>query len=279
MSTRVLTTACFLTMLAALGGVSAVHADGSLEYGSTGASVQPGAVTVSAAGSSMKSGTSDGGSTVNCTYTPVDPTSAYVFGTGGPTPGAWTVPYCAGEGYVNPMLPVWVPAGNASAASPAVLARQAVSRLPLPQPIVGMSPAPSDVIVNVPTWMWIDGTTWRGLTATASVGQVSATARAAPAEVVWDLGDGGQVTCDGPGTPWTSQQPADWPSDCSHTYSRSSADQPNGMFTVTTTMYWRVTWASAGAPGGGDLGLVPGPSFQTTVRVGEVHAVNDGPSG
>jgi len=60
---------------------------------------------------------------------------------------------------------------------------------------------------------------------------------------------------------------------------RAQRNQPHGAYTVTTSIYWRVTWTSAGAAGGGDLGLIPGPSVQTLVRVGEVHAVNDEPSG
>ncbi|TMB90733.1 MAG: hypothetical protein E6J45_08260 [Chloroflexi bacterium] len=99
-----------------------------------------------------------------------------------------------------------------------------------------------------------------------------------PLEVVWQMGDGSRITCDGPGTPWTPQEPADQSSDCSYTYSQSSANQPNGTYIVTTTVYWHVTWTSLGAPGGGDLGLVPRRSVQTPVTVSEVHAINRGSS-
>jgi hypothetical protein len=141
-----------------------------------------------------------------------------------------------------------------------------------------MSPASADVTVNLPTWLWVDGSVWHAISATAAAGPVSATATATPDQVVWQMGDGGKVTCKGPGIPWTSQYPPDQGSDCSYAYVRSSVDQPGGTYTVTTTVYWHVTWTSQGAPGGGDLGLIAGPSVQTAVDVQELHAINRGPS-
>jgi len=61
---------------------------------------------------------------------------------------------------------------------------------------------------------------------------------------------------------------------CSYTYSRTSARQPGEAFPLSATIEWRATWVAAGAPGGGDLGLVRRSSGPVPVRVGEVQAVN-----
>ena len=193
-------------------------------------------------------------------------------------PGHWVYPSCTGEGYVNPMRIMWIYDGKTPASSPPALAMQAVSRLQLPAAVADTSPQASSLTVNVPTWLWIDAATWHVLTATATAGPVSATATATPYEVLWELGDGSRITCHGPGTRWSASAAANDPSGCSYTYSQSSANQPEETYTITTTVYWHVTWTSKGAPGGGDLGLIPGPSTQTTVDVQEVHAINRDPS-
>jgi len=198
-------------------------------------------------------------------------------------PGDWVIETCSGPGYVNAMKAVWVPAVlernvGQQASSPSTLGLQAASQLQLPASIVSTSPAASNLTVNVPTWLWVDRRAWQDMSATASAGPVSATATAMPYKVVWDMGNGSQITCYGPGTPWTANAPAADPSGCSYTYSQSSANQPDGTFAISTTVYWHVTWTSKGAPGGGDLGLLPGPSTRTTVDVQEVHAINRGPS-
>jgi hypothetical protein len=46
--------------------------------------------------------------------------------------------------------------------------------------------------------LWIDLGAWHDKTASAS------TATAAPSKVVWDMGDGHTLTCDGPGTPYSA---------------------------------------------------------------------------
>jgi hypothetical protein len=37
--------------------------------------------------------------------------------------------------------------------------------------------------------------------------------------------------------------------DCGHTYWRTSADQPGGVFDVTATITWRVVWTGLGSGG------------------------------
>ena len=62
--------------------------------------------------------------------------------------------------------------------------------------------------------------------------------------------------------------------DCSYTWTQSSAGQPDGAYQVTATVYWQVAWTATGAPGGGNLGQVPGPAAHVAVRVAESQAVN-----
>jgi hypothetical protein len=152
--------------------------------------------------------------------------------------------------------------------NPRALAEEAQRylRLPLPQP--HMSPA-GDQIVNLQTWLWLTGP-WAPLTSTVSVPGVSVTVRAVPKAVVWTMGDGAQVVCDGPGTPYSETAIA--PS-CTYTYTHSSATQPDLRYQAAVTVRWQATWSAAGAAGGAALGVID----RTTtfpVRVGEVQAVN-----
>jgi hypothetical protein len=120
---------------------------------------------------------------------------------------------------------------------------------------------------------------------TASVGSVSATAVATPSSVAWSMGDGVVVTCDGPGTPFDPALPASQQStQCTHTYTVSSAGQPSrdgnandGAFDVVTTIDWSVSWSAAGAAGGG---VLPNLSTSTSsqVRVEQVESINSEPS-
>lgn len=211
-----------------------------------------------------------------CTYTPLGSQASALLGTGGPAPGEWVIPSCSfPNGYVgNPMPPVWVAQAPSASPRPAVLAQQAVSQLPLPAPSIEMAPpADHDQLVNVSTWLWVNPASWRALSATATAGPVSATASATPAEVVWNMGDGDTVTCAGPGIPYDSADP-NATTDCSYTWTQSSASQPGGAYQITATIYWQVTWSAVGAPGGGSLGLVPGPASHLAVRVAESEALN-----
>ena len=86
------------------------------------------------------------------------------------------------------------------------------------------------------------------------------------------MGDGDQVTCDGPGTPYVAADPSA-ATDCSYTWRAA------GSYQVSVTVYWSVTWIAAGAPGGGNLGLQAGPAAQVPVTVTESQAINTPTSG
>src|SRR3546814_11679817 len=82
------------------------------------------------------------------------------------------------------------------------------------------------------------------------------------------------VVCQGPGTPYDASRPAsEQTTDCSYTYGRSSASEPDGAYLVTATVRWNVTWTIVGAPGGGDLGASP-RSESAPIPVAERQALN-----
>ena len=194
---------------------------------------------------------------------------------GYPGAGTWYVITCPGT---TPSL-VFEGAGPGPAptplAQPRALAQQALATLHLPAPRVGMSPPSSAELVNFADWLWVDRAIWQPISATAAVGPVAATATATPDRVVYDMGDGSQVTCREPGTPYNlALAPNAQSTDCSYTYPASSAGQPGNRYTATATIYWHVTWTSTGAPGGGDLGETAGDSASTQVEVDEVQALN-----
>lgn len=155
--------------------------------------------------------------------------------------------------------PLWadVDAAPSSApmADPAVAAAKAVAQLQPPKPAVRLSPrTDGPQVVRVPTWMWLDQGQWQPVRATADVPGVSVVAVAKPSSVVWEAGDGATVTCDGPGTPYSrGADPASASPDCGHTYLHSSEVEPGGVFKMTATVHWSVSWS-----GGGEWG-VPGP--------------------
>jgi hypothetical protein len=212
-----------------------------------------------------------------CTYKVLGSSGTQLLGAGGPTPGQWVIPTCAGPGTINPMPPIWVtnaqPVAGAAQVDPVVVAYQAVQQLPLGSATIEMAPpAGSEQLVGVATWLWIKPSTWQALSATASAGTVSTTATATPTKVVWDMGDGSTLTCDGPGTPYDSARPTAT-TGCSYTWPKA------GSYQVTATIYWSVSWTVAGAPGGGNLGLKPGPPSEMAVRVTESQAINTPSSG
>jgi hypothetical protein len=158
----------------------------------------------------------------------------------------------------------WLPAGSGPGPDPAVLARQAVDSMRLQPAAVGATPLPgpeSVSLIGLPTWLWVADpgpSTWGPLTATAAAGPVTVTATARVTAVVWDMGDGGSVTCAGPGTAWTPAMGAGDSPDCGYRYSGP------GLRTITPTTAWQVQWSGGGRSGTMDL-QVPGTARQVDV--------------
>jgi hypothetical protein len=174
-------------------------------------------------------------------------------------------------------LVVWLAAGTAPGPPPtaATLAQTATRKLtPTVGAIASSPPAGSEQLVNLPTWVWLQG--WRALTATATVPGLSVTATATPLSAAWTFGDGSRVLCDGPGTPYSAADDPNAPSPtCGHTYTRPSVNEPGSAFPVTVTVTWAVRWT-----GDGQAGTEPDlrTTATTSFRVAESQAVNTTPA-
>ena len=224
-----------------------------------------------------------GGSASSCTYSALDARETRIAEdmaaqgmlTRGGGSGTWVRRICPGSGVV-----MWSGAPGAAAApavDPRALAVEALSRAAVPDPVIGMSPpVGQDQIVNLPTWLWVEG--WRPVTATASAGGVTVTVTATPDRVVWRMGNGDGVTCAGPGRVDSGAgAPSGSPPACSYTYRTSSARAPGGAFRLVATTTWRVAWTATGISAAGDLPAVTRTS-SVVVRVAEVQAINQGAS-
>lgn len=158
--------------------------------------------------------------------------------------------------------------------APAVLAQRAVRQLGLAGPDIQTSPPEGrEQVVGLPTWLWtrVTPATWGSHAATAAVTGESVTATATAERIVWDFGDGTTVTCDGPGTAYRQgMDPHAASPDCGHTYTASSAGQPDQAYPVTATTTWQVRWTGAGAQGQ----LTVRRTSRTSLRVAEAQAVN-----
>jgi hypothetical protein len=193
-------------------------------------------------------------------------------------PGRWVTVTCRTPGpppeYTYDLR--YIPLRSSNAAEAALdLVEEARRQLQLPEPEINMSPpASADSVVNLPVFLWVPTELWQPEEATAEIPGVVVSVKAEPQRVVWDMGDGGQVECLGPGEPWDpSVSEEAQPSSCRYTYRSTSVGRPDERFPVTATIYWRASWTVEGAPGGGDLGEIA-RSSTTSVRVAQIQTVN-----
>lgn len=169
---------------------------------------------------------------------------------------------------------VWLATAEPGPA-PRELAEQAVAEMDLRAGQIGTNPAADadrPAIVGLPTWLWIadpSESTVGPITRTASAGAVTVTATARLDRVVWAMGDGHSVTCDGPGQAWQPGLDPRAEPPCGYAYRRSSASRPDQRYTITATSFWVVTWEGGGESGTITLDL----ANDTTARVAEVQTL------
>ncbi|MEX2652893.1 MAG: hypothetical protein WD473_10690 [Acidimicrobiia bacterium] len=150
----------------------------------------------------------------------------------------------------------------------------AAARLEPPQPDPETSPSlTSQTFVQVPTWLWLDPASWSPIEVSETRGLTTVTVRATPTHTRWVMGDGGGVTCDGPGVVWTSGA-SEEATDCSYMYEHSSYGEPEGRFEASVAVSWEFEWwindVYQGVFGTVDL------SAGFDVAVGEIQAVETG---
>jgi hypothetical protein len=88
-----------------------------------------------------------------------------------------------------------------------------------------------------------------------------------------DPGGGQQpMECSGPGTAYNAHHSASSQrTDCSFTYSRSSASQPDAAYRVTVTVVWGGRWVGSGGAGGTLPDISRTMAF--SLRVGEAQGL------
>jgi len=158
--------------------------------------------------------------------------------------------------------------------SPEVIRDVAAARVVPPVPVPETSPPLSrQTFVQIPTWLWLDEATWVPIEASETRGFTTVTVRATPIEAGWVMGDGGEVTCAGPGVVWVSGMAED-ATDCSYTYLHSTYGEPEGRFAASVTVSWEFEWWINDNPQG-VFGTVD-VSAPFAVAVGEIQALETG---
>lgn len=216
-------------------------------------------------------------SSVSCSYH--DPAAAKLPGTGntfpratpGPDGGTFVRVCTAQDGTEVSNRLVELPPRPAPVPTPRRLAEQALDYTPLPFPEPITSPDDWSTIVNFPTWLALAD--WSPATAEAAVSGLATTVVATPLRALWDMGDGTQVVCTGPGRRYDPSVPdSEQSSDCSHTYRTSSAGAgPHDAYEAAVTVVYRVSWSATDGTGG-DLGELP-VTRRFPMEVGEVQAL------
>lgn len=159
---------------------------------------------------------------------------------------------------------------------PRAPSREAIARLPIPLPDIGIGPAPNQVVVKIPVYLWI--TNAAPQTATAADRRLSITATAAISSITWSMGEPDLI----PGAPPSQHPDAGVPAACSpipaaaisftcpgpgaahpqgtakrigygYTYRwKSLPERTNGTghWPITASVTWAITWsASTGETG------------------------------
>lgn len=159
---------------------------------------------------------------------------------------------------------------------PAALAQQAVDKMTLLGPAIGITPKPGGKgVVGMPVYMWTakDAETYGPNTASASAGGLTVTATAKVKKIVWKMGDGQSVTCTTAGTPYKAAYGKQPSPDCGYRYSKPSSTTSTGKYHVTATSTWAIDWQVVG--GGGQTGqLTQIRNSAVDITVAEVQVLN-----
>jgi hypothetical protein len=176
---------------------------------------------------------------------------------------------------------VWLtaaPAGAPPPPDPADVARRALAQLDLMLPEIRTAPdAAGAGLVGLPVWVWLpandgadDASWWADLSTVRTERGVRVELTAHPSNVVFDMGDGNDVTCTTRGTPYDGQGGAS--PDCGYAegYAKSSRGRPGGKYTITATVTWLVEWES-----GDEEGTIPDVTRQSTtsIQIDELQVV------
>jgi hypothetical protein len=155
--------------------------------------------------------------------------------------------------------------------TPAQVAAEALADLTVGAPDIGTAPQTAGHgLVGLPVWLWTDQTelTWGPIPVSKTDGGITVNVEADAQYIVWDMGDGNTVQCDNPGTSFGGLGTAS-PS-CGYRYLAPSRSEPGGVYTVTATTHWLVTWTANTGDGGTLTTDVPST---TTITIDELEVV------
>ncbi|WP_432016533.1 ATP/GTP-binding protein [Streptomyces hydrogenans] len=228
----------------------------------------------------------DGGnSRYTCTYTlgdPQPPDDSPLWGADGRKPGvSMYIEDCLdNETGIHDVKNIFTDAppgggGGAPVIDPADVAQQAVDKMLLRGPQIGITPKPGGRgVVGLPVYMWTatGPKTYGPNVASASIGPVSVTATARVSKIVWNMGDGTTVTCTTPGTPYRAEYGKRPSPDCGHRYNAPSSTTPTGKYHVTATSTWSIDWQVTGGAQAGQMTEVRESAADITVV--EVQVLN-----
>jgi len=192
----------------------------------------------------------------------------------------WYQVDCTGDG----MVYRWFVPGEDDGAGPEALLREVVQaafgqvdagvgRLRL----APVDPAPH--ITGLPSWLAIEPEDFTTRTASVTAGTITVTATLEPRRVMWTLGDGGETSCEGPGTVYDTSRPYESQStDCTYTYAvASTLDDPDGSYPVAAHIVYGASFTVmsplAELNGTFDLGELDGPPTSQDIVVRQIQAV------
>ncbi|MGH1489756.1 MAG: hypothetical protein ACRBK7_10230 [Acidimicrobiales bacterium] len=266
------------------------------QYGESG--VDNGVVKVRARSNWLPAGSSGSGSSSSCTTRSVRIVVEDDFRQ--PVNGEWrsfgpdgSIPFTASSTDLPSSLPTYLrqfaPTGRWYAVScdgdisivaeggppvtVAALMQQALDQVDPPDPELAVTPETLH-FTQLQSWLAVEPSYWNAdRQATAAAGRVAVTATVTPVESSWDMGDGNEVTCAGPGTVWQAGlDPA--AATCSHVYRTSSAGAPGDAFDIAATVRFNVD-ITTNAPGSYGPFVDIERTTVDAVQVGEIQAVND----
>lgn len=225
------------------------------------------------------SGSSDNKDTYTCTYKLADPQPpAGSLDWEGHKPGDGAVyEKTCGPAEQSVASMVWLAnPPQQQTVDPAVLAQQAVDKMTLLGPDIGITPKPGGKgVVGMPVYMWTakGAETYGPNSASASAGGLTVTATAKVTKIVWKMGDGQAVTCTTAGTPYKADYGKQPSPDCGYRYNEPSSTTSSGKYHVTATSTWTIDWQVVG--GGGQTGqLTEIRNSAVDITVAEVQVLN-----
>ena len=156
--------------------------------------------------------------------------------------------------------------------APEEIAYLAMAELTLtpPRPAIGPPPEINEwkmAAVGYPLWLWVQGNTDPAPVTSSTVG-IAVSLDARLQRVVFDMGDGQQVTCTNVTHRWTrAVEPGTKSPACGYRYTRPSL--PQGRYRVTARSFWAIDWSVNGV--GGTIPMIQ--SASTTLPVGELQVL------